>query len=122
MRLARTTAILTTVLGLTACGSSNPASPSVFSVVITAPKQTIAVGEPVQLTTTARDANGVTIGGAKITYTVSPAGIVNVDATGRVVGVAPGSAVITATSGGQSSPPFTITVTSGSVGGVARGT
>ena len=122
MRLARTTAILTTVLGLTACGSSNPASPSVFSVVITAPKQTIAVGDPVQLTTTARDANGVTIGGAKITYTVSPAGIVNVDATGRVVGVAPGSAVITATSGGQSSPPFTITVTSGSVGGVARGT
>ena len=122
MRLARTTAILTTVLGLTACGSSNPASPSVFSVVITAPKQTIAVGEPVQLTTTARDANGVTIGGAKITYTVSPAGLVNVDATGRVVGVAPGSAVITATSGGQSSPPFTITVTSGSVGGVARGT
>ena len=82
----------------------------------------VAVGEPVQLTTTARDANGVTIGGAKITYTVSPAGIVNVDATGRVVGVAPGSAVITATSGGQSSPPFTITVTSGSVGGVARGT
>ena len=122
MRLARTTAILTTVLGLTACGSSNPASPSVFSVVITAPKQTLAVGEPVLLTTTARDANGVTIGGAKITYTVSPAGIVNVDATGRVVGVAPGSAVITATSGGQSSPPFTITVTSGSVGGVARGT
>jgi plastocyanin len=118
MKSARTAAILATVLALTACGSSNPASPSVFSVVITAPKQTIAVGEPVQLTTTARDANGVTIGGAKITYAASPAGIVSVSTTGRVIGVAPGSAVITATSAGLSSAPFAIMVTAGSVAGV----
>jgi uncharacterized protein YjdB len=118
MRLARAAAILASGLGLTACGSSNPASPSVFSVVITAPKQTIAVGEPVQLTTTARDANGVTIGGAKITYTTSPLGIVSVNATGRVLGVAPGNATVTAMSGGQSSPPFAITVTAGAVVGM----
>ena len=121
MRLATTTraaAILGTVLVVAACGSSNPASPSVFSVIITAPKQTIAVGEPVQLTTTARDANGVTIGGAKITYTVSPAGIVSVNATGRVIGVAPGNAGVTATSGGQASPPFAIQVLPGNVAAV----
>lgn len=118
MRLARTAAMAASVFGVTACGSSNPASPSVFSVVITAPKQTIAVGEAVQLTTTARDANGVTIGGAKITYTTSPLGIVTVNATGRVIGVAPGNATVTALSGGQSSPPFAMTVTAATVAGV----
>ena len=118
MKRARTAGLLATTLVLAACGSSNPASPAVFSVVITAPKQTIAIGEPVQLVTTARDANGVTIGGAKITYAASPAGIVSVNTTGRVIGVAIGSAQVTATSGGQSSQPFPITVTAGSVAGV----
>lgn len=118
MKRVRTAGLLATTLVLAACGSSNPASPAVFSVVITAPKQTIAIGEPVQLVTTARDANGVTIGGAKITYAASPAGIVSVNTTGRVIGVAIGSAQVTATSGGQSSQPFPITVTAGSVAGV----
>lgn len=118
MKRVRTAGLLATTLVLAACGSSNPASPAVFSVVITAPKQTIAIGEPVQLVTTARDANGVTIGGAKITYAASPAGIVSVNTTGRVIGVAVGSAQVTATSGGQSSQPFPITVTAGSVAGV----
>ena len=118
MKRVKTAVLLATTLVLAACGSSNPASPAVFSVVITAPKQTIAIGEPVQLVTTARDANGVTIGGAKITYAASPAGIVSVNTTGRVIGVAVGSAQVTATSGGQSSQPFPITVTAGSVAGV----
>ena len=60
----------------------------------------------------------MTIGGAKITYAASPAGIVSVNTTGRVIGVAIGSAQVTATSGGQSSQPFPITVTAGSVAGV----
>ena len=118
MKTARTAAILATGLVLTACGASDPASPTVFTVVITAPKQTIAVGEPVQLTTTARDANGVTIGGAKFTYAASPTSVVSVNASGRVIGVAAGTGVITATSGGQTSLPFTITVTGGTVAGV----
>jgi plastocyanin len=112
MRMA---AIVGAVLVLTACGAGDPASPSVFSVIITAPKQTIAVGEPVQLTTTARDVNGVTIGGAKFAYTATPAGVISINATGRAIGVATGTAVVTATSGGQTSLPFPIQVTAGSV-------
>ncbi len=114
----RTAAILAVALTVAACGKDNPSSPSVFTVVITAPKQTIAVGEPVQLVTTARDANGVTIGGAKFTYAVSPVGVVSVNSSGRVIGVATGSAAITATSGGQTSLAFPFTVTSGSVAAV----
>ena len=109
--------ILAAIVALTACGG-DPESPTVLSVIITAPKQTIAVGEPVQLTTTARDVNGVTINGARITYTATPTGIVNVDATGRVLGVASGTANVVATSSGQSSQPFPILVTPGNVAGV----
>lgn len=114
----RTAAILAATLVLAACGASDPPAPTVFSVIITAPKQTIAVGEPVQLTTTARDVNGVTIGGAQITYATSSATILSVNATGRVLGLAPGNGVITATSGGQTSQPFVIQVLPGNVAGV----
>ena len=92
MSTVRSAAILAATLVLTACGASDPASPSVFNIVITAPNQTIAVGEAVQLTTVARDVNGVTIGNAKFTYTATPSSIVNINASGRVIGVAPGTA------------------------------
>src|SRR5678815_3228373 len=88
----RTTAVVAMAMTvLTACGS-DPASPSVATVIITAPKQTIAVGEPVQLSTTARDANGGAIGTAKFTYAAVPNGVVSVSSGGRVIGVAQGSA------------------------------
>ena len=105
----RTAAILAATLLLTAC-SDNPTGASVLSIAITAPKQTIAVGEALQLTTVARDVNGVTIANAKIAYTASPTSVLDVDASGRVTGRAPGVGSITATSGGQTSPPFIITV------------
>lgn len=115
----RAAAILTAMVVLAACGKDNPASPSVFTVIVTAPKQTIAVGEAVQLTTTARDVNGVTITNAKITYMSSSGTVLSVNSTGRVIGVGPGSAAITATSSGLASQPFSITVTaSGSVAAV----
>jgi hypothetical protein len=104
------TAILAAVMFLTAC-SDSPSSPSILSVTITAPKQTIAIGEAVQLTTVARDVNGVTVANAKIAYQAVPTSVLEVDASGRVVGRAPGVGSVTATSGGQTSQPFVITVT-----------
>jgi plastocyanin len=115
----RTAAIVAATVVLSACGSDNPTSPTVQSVIITSPTQTIAVGETVQLTTTARDVNGVTIGNAKITYVASPASVLSVNEAGRVIGVAPGAGTIVATSGGTASPAYPITVTgSGSVAAV----
>src|SRR4030095_14410689 len=96
----RAAAILAATMALTAC-SGDPAGVSVFSVFITAPKQTIAVGEALQLTTVARDVNGVTIPNAKITYTAVPASVLSVNASGLVTGIAPGTGSITATSRGH---------------------
>ena len=105
----KTAAILAATMALTAC-SGDPAGVSVFSVFITAPKQTIAVGEVLQLTTVARDVNGVSIPSAKITYTATPTSVISVNASGLVTGIAPGTGSITAMSGGQTSAPLAITV------------
>jgi hypothetical protein len=59
----------------------------------------------------ARDVNGVTVANATIAYTASPTSVIEVDGSGRVVGRAPGVGSVTATSGGQTSQPFVITVT-----------
>ena len=112
-------AALAALVVLSACGGDNGVNaPTVGSVIITAPKQTIAVGDPVQLTTTARDVNGVPISGAKITFASSPTTVVSVNSTGRVIGVSAGAGTIAATSGGVTSPPFAITVTAGAVAAV----
>jgi plastocyanin len=100
---------------VSACsGDGGLDAPAINSVIITG-NQTIAVGEAVQLTATARDVNGLAVPNAKITYVSSSAAVVSVNSTGRIIGVGPGSASITASSGGFSSPPYPITVTSGSV-------
>src|SRR5262245_58799382 len=102
-------ALLAATILLTAC-SSDPNAPVLLSVVITAPKSTIAVGESLQLTAIARDVNGLTIPDAKVTYTPSPTSVISVNATGVVTGIASGNGSVTATSGTVSSQPFAITV------------
>jgi uncharacterized protein YjdB len=102
-------ALLAATILLTAC-SSDPTSAPVLSVVITAPKQTIAVGESLQLTTIARDVNGLTVPNATITYTASPTSVLNVNESGLVTGVAAGTGSITAKSGNATSPPLPLTV------------
>jgi plastocyanin len=100
------------------CGGDDPASPDVGSVQLTAPKQTIAVGEAVQLSASARDANGGVIGGVTFMYESQATSILNVSATGRVIGVAPGTASVTASAGGQTSSPVTLEVTPSGVAAV----
>ena len=105
----RRAALLAATILLAAC-SSDPVSAPILTVVITAPKQTIAVGETIQLTTIARDVNGLTIPNAKITYTASPESVLSVTESGVVTGVAVGTGSITAKSGNATSPPLSLTV------------
>ena len=103
--------LLAAMILVGACGKENPTQPPVLTVVLTAPKQTIAVGEPLQLTAIARDLNGLTVSGATFTYTNSAPTVANVNTDGRIIGLSAGSASIAATSAGISSSPVTITVT-----------
>ena len=107
----RTAILLVATVAVMACGKDNPTQPPVLSVGLTAPKVTIAVGEPVQVTATARDVNGVTVSNAKFAYVSTAPGVVNVNGDGRIIGVSAGAASITASSGGVTSPPLAITVT-----------
>jgi plastocyanin len=119
MRTAfRTAFLIGATCALPGCGDSGPSSPDILSVVLTAPKQTIAVGEPVQVTAVARDVNGLTIPGIAVTYASSATSVATVNAQGRVLGVAPGSATITGSVGVVTSQPLSLTVTSGSVAAV----
>jgi plastocyanin len=114
----RTAFLIAAACVVSACGGDNGSSPDILTVTLTAPKQTIAVGEPVQLTATAKDANGNTVPNASLSYASSASGIATVNASGRVLGVSQGSANITASAGVASSTPLTFTVTTGSVAAV----
>lgn len=110
-------ALIGTAWLLSGCGDDG-SSPDILTVTLTAPKQTIAVGEPVQLTAVARDVNGVTVPNVAITYKSSAPAIASVNSTGRALGVATGSANVTASAGVVTSQPLTLTVTAGAVAAV----
>ncbi|MEW5931019.1 MAG: Ig-like domain-containing protein [Gemmatimonadota bacterium] len=79
-----------------------PAPEPVASITVSPPAAEVAVGGTAQLTATPRDAAGNPLTGRTVTWTSSAPGIAAVDANGRVTGVAPGEATITATSEGRS--------------------
>jgi uncharacterized protein YjdB len=59
------------------------------------------VGDTTQLVATARDGNGNPISGATFTWSTDNAAVATVDASGLVTAVSPGTANISASSGGQ---------------------
>jgi alpha-tubulin suppressor-like RCC1 family protein len=99
--------------------------PTIASLSLTpSGDQTIAVGGTLDLIGTPRDGDGVDVSGCvPVTWTTSDAGVATVTATGRVTGVAQGSATIQATSGSQSAS-VTVTVATPITGvvGAAGGT
>src|SRR5689334_15606508 len=111
----------TAVIGLTltfvlaACGSDSPASPSTTGGGTTPPPTTaissielspttgeLLIGATTKLTAVPRDASGNPLTGRSISWTSSDASIASVDASGVVIGRAPGSATITAAAEGKS--------------------
>src|SRR5205085_1248615 len=82
----------------------------VASVSVTPASATISAGQSAQLTATPQDANGNPLSGRTVTWSSSNTSVAVADVNGKVTGVAPGSATITATSEGQSGTA-TVTVT-----------
>ncbi len=92
-------------------------SVAVNSVTVSPAPASVPQGQTVQLTATAKDANGtpltgrtITLTGRTITWSSSNTSVATVNASGLVSGVVAGSATITATSEGQSgSSAITVT-------------
>jgi uncharacterized protein YjdB len=83
--------------------------PAVGTVTVAPSSASVSVAFTTTLTATVRDVNGATIVGAPVTWSSSSPLIAAVSQTGVVTGLAPGTATITATSGGKSGTA-TITV------------
>ena len=80
---------------------SAPSPGEVASVTVSPRETSIGVGETAQLVATVRDANGTALKGRTVSWSSSNPGVTTVTSTGRVTGVAAGSATILAISGGQ---------------------
>jgi uncharacterized membrane protein len=99
-RLALALCLCAGLLGTAGC--DDPARPEpVAAVDVTAPATRLAVGQSMQLAVAVQDAAGQVLEGRAVAWSSSDEAVAAVDADGRVTGRAPGSATITATSGGK---------------------
>src|SRR5919106_3675529 len=95
-----TVALVALVLG--ACDS--PADPpAVASIQITPSAPQVLVGATEQLTATVKKADGTAISGVTVTWQSQNEPVATVNSTGRVAGIARGTARVTAPAGGQTS-------------------
>jgi len=106
--MRRTLALAGTMLLLVACGE-DVSGPGSISVLVSSPFTSVAVGQSVQLTATARDANGSVVSGA-VTWTSSSPAVAGVGPTGLFSALSVGQATITAgISGATGSLMMTVT-------------
>src|SRR5207249_3438731 len=75
---------------------------AVASVAVSPASVALQVGQTVQLAATPQDTGGNPLAGRVVTWASNNAAVANVNASGLVTGVAPGSATITAASEGKS--------------------
>ncbi|HET7586349.1 MAG TPA: Ig-like domain-containing protein [Gemmatimonadaceae bacterium] len=90
----------------------------VATVTVTPPSSDIAAGDDVQLDAALKDARNRTLTGRTVTWSSNNTSAATVDATGKVHGVAEGSATITASSEGKSGTA-TVQVTPAAVASVS---
>jgi hypothetical protein len=101
-------------LAIISCGGSGdstgpPAPVAVASVALTAPTNTLTVGQTVQLSAATKDASGNVLTGHAISWSSSSTAIATVSTSGLVTAVTTGTATIFASSEGKSGS-VTITV------------
>jgi hypothetical protein len=105
--------VLITVL-LAACGGDSTSAPTTTSIEVSPASASLVSGATQALTATARDSKGNAISGAAIVWTSSSNAVATVSASGLVTAVAPGTATISASSGGKTATA-TLTVKAGGV-------
>lgn len=89
------------ITSLSGCGgdSAGPQGRVVVTVVVSATRPNVAVGQTLQLDAIALDGNGFPVGGASYQWSSSNNAIATVSGTGLVTGVALGPVTITALTG-----------------------
>jgi hypothetical protein len=89
---------------LAACrdGAVEPDLSIVDRIVVEAPRTTLAVGDSVQLTATAYDANGLELTRIPFTWLSEQPQVLTVNATGGAKGLSRGASVVRATAGEKS--------------------
>lgn len=106
-----TTQITASGSGVTSSPVTLTVTPVVASVSISPITASIKVGETKQFIASATDSKGNAISGAIFSWSNSFSGVATISNTGLVTAVSPGTVIITATSGGVTSPAATLTVT-----------
>lgn len=106
---ATVTAVASGTATIRATSSSNTAvsgsvvvtvsAPVVATLTLSSTSHTLVPSQPVSVTATARDAAGATIANPTMTWTSSASAVASVGSDGRITGVTPGTAIITARSG-----------------------
>jgi len=94
--------ITATSEGHSATSAISVTSVPVASVSVTPASASLSTGRTTQLTATPRDASGNPLSGRAVSWTTSNGAVATVSSSGLVTGAAAGSAMITATSEGQS--------------------
>ena len=107
---AGTSVITATIDGVTASATITATAVPVASVSVSPGSASLTTGSTVQLAATARDAAGNILTGRPVSWSSASPAVATVDGAGLATGVAPGSAVITASVGGVTATA-TLTVT-----------
>lgn len=97
---AGTAQVLAQVDGITGTATVTVQRVAVAAVQVAPAATSVAAGAAAQLTATPRDAAGNALAGRTVTWSSDDAGVVTVTSDGRVLGVAPGTATVRATSEG----------------------
>ncbi|MCO4099182.1 MAG: Ig domain-containing protein [Gemmatimonas sp.] len=96
-----TTTITAASEGRSASATLSVIQAPVASVLVTLPQTSVLPGNTVQAQALLRDAGGRTLTGRAVTYASSNPAVAGVNSTGLITAIAPGEAVISATSQGQ---------------------
>jgi hypothetical protein len=100
--------MLTGLLGTSACGGDSASAgpptvvPKLTSVTLSPSPVELTVGQSTLLTAKAFDQSGAVIAGQSFTFASANIGIANVNSSGDVIGVSPGTTTITASAGSVS--------------------